>query len=1712
MGKTIVNTGSVQPPVWVAGFSLEDFMVPSVKAEVAIVAQAVTRAVIDLAPIANVIEETIDAVAVTQVEAVGSETIFEQVLKGWGEVEADAEDEFGSHASAWPTFDPEMFRPEADSQKRIEDNISAIRLVNEIATQCRPIEDHERAALLKYCGWGGLARVFSPDGSKPHVWSAYREELKTVTTEREFNGMQASVNTAFFTSPSLVTAMWTLVKRLGFKGGKVLEPSAGNGLFLAAMPPELAKKSEITAVELDAVTAKMLEANFSNLGVQVQAGALEDARLPAGQFDLVIGNSPFGDFKSMDTSSAPYAQWSIHNYFLGKSVDLVRPGGLIVMVTSRHAMDSKSQAHRKWLAAHTDLVGAIRLPTMAFKDQAQTEAVTDIVVLQRRAVPDYTREGWTNLANAHETMLAPGQSKFYVSQGRSLPRNYAINSYYTAHPKMVMGLMEFQSGQYGESLNPVFKGSMQDLEAKIIEAIESLPEGIYTPVRATSLAPESGMRRINANSYVQPGSFLVHDGRICVSEGDELLDVDNLFAGTARMRMLGMIDIKRHAQEVIEFQAKSKDDVQLAALQRLLSGSYDSFVSKCGYISTVANSRVMRTDPEWPLLLALEVWDEEEQKAKKADIFSMRTVGHTVVPEHVDSVKDAMLISLGLYGKIVLKDMTKRTSMPVVALIQQMEEQGLAYRDPSQGQWVPADEYLSGNIRDKIRIAEVSGAHYMRNVQALQQVLPRDLGPLDVEARLGAPWIPTDVIASFATELVNAKSEDVTVSYDAQTASWSVKTNSWRMEYSGEYALQTITWGTKKRCAFELLEGALNQTPPTITVEIDGRRVVDRMATLAVRDKWQAIKDKFRQWVFQDSERRDRILGIYNEQFNQIVPRRFDGSHMMLPGMSMALVPRDHQLSAIWRIVTAGNTLLAHCVGAGKTLVMCAASMELRRLGRSTKPLHVVQNSCLEQYAAEFKRLYPQAKILIASKDDLSGDKRRAFVARIACGDWDGIVMTQATFERLMLSPVVQQTFMDKMLAEARAMSSIAEDRGAKRSVKEIEKRVKDWEAKIKRLVESNQKDDTSVWFDELGIDMTLIDEAHSYKNLAKLSKMPRIAGLSNAASQRAFDVFMKTRYIMGLHGDKEFGVVMATATPLSNSLAELHTFQVYLQPQTLKRFGLYEFDAWSASFGESVTGVELAPDGSGYRMNTRYCRFVNMPELMNIFRGVADIKTKTMLKLPTPTLVGGKPQTMVATPSDTQIAMVQSFVERAEKVRGGVVKPDEDNMLKITSDGRKAALDVRLMDPHLPFEPGCKLDLAVQNMLRIYRDGSDMRVTQLVFSDLGTPSGTGFNVYAEVKRLLMLGGVPEEEIAFIHDHNTDKARAKLFARVRQGAIRFMLGSTSMMGTGTNVQTLVKAVHQLDGPWRPSDVEQRDGRGERQGNLNDSIELWRYVTSGTFDAYTWNTLSVKAAFIEQAMTSDASVRSVEDVSMTALTYAEIKAIASGNPLVLEKTTVDAQVHKLSLKRSMWEDDRWQLDRRVTQLLARLQWIDANMANAESEAKMAATVAQDSNTVFIPAAGLSSKAVLAYGNGAESIGAAFRAHVAAQVLTYSPSIIGSVGDFEVGARRSMGNADILVRGPHSNHWEDVSRPNMDNFVGVGSALLKTITDLVDRPAEMRMEYASKTNELATTRQLQQVPFKEADQLDELLKRQREIESQLDLDKSAAGTEAMAEQTA
>lgn len=1613
----------------------------------------------------------------------------------------------------WPAFVAGQYQPPAGEATRIDANLHAIALAKTLKQSGTTPTIEQRHELLRYAGWGGLARIFGPEEKNP-----LRENLHALQqqlTPREFESVRSTVTDAFYTGPELVQAIWSAVRRLGFSGGRVIEPTAGTGLFIAGMPADMAARSEITMVEKDTVSGEIMQAAFAGLGVNTLISGIESASLPHGFYDLAVGNVPFGNLKVPETRKVGYADWSIHNYVIGKCVDLVRPGGIVAVITSRFSLDSDKNGHRQWLHAHAELLGAIRLPKGAFEDHANTEVVTDILFLKKRDKVVYAvdaKAGWIQTMQApidmvwpaHESLLGTYYSGKYVEAPRK------INEYFVKHPGMMLGKLEAHNGRYGKEFNTVFHGDAGEFATACRSAVLALPEAVYQERAAceqSAAATSLALNRIDAMEVTKAGSFVVQGGVIHLSEGRTWVNVDEVYTGKTRERMLGLIKIRDAAKKLIQQQSQSQDEAEFKSLQFALNTVYDAFVVKHGNVHDRANVRVFRGDPEFPLMLSLEVYNEDQEKYEKAAIFTRRTVGKREAPAKAANPREAMMISLAVHGRIVLQDMARRLGVSARQVVKELESQDLAFEDPEDGLWKPADEYLSGHIRDRIAAAQAAGKRFDRNVKALEAVIPPDLGPADVEVRLGAPWVPTDVIADFLAQLISAERKDVVVTYEVGTCTWAVNGGGYRPQYSGNSTKNCTTWGTKDRCAVELVEAALNQQPPKITrTNSDGTTWVDKKATLAAREKWEAIRMEFRKWAYAEEARRDRLLRIYNDAFNQIRTRRYDGSFLLLPGMSGAIVPYPHQLDAIWRIVSGGNTLLAHVVGAGKTFTMAAACMEMRRLGKAAKPTIIVPGHLLTQVTGDIVRFYPSAKVLMATKEDFAGDKRREFTARVATGDWDIVVMTHSTFERLPTRPERAQAFVRDLLDQARIALSQAEDSGAKRSVKECEKLMKTYEAKLERAAVAGAKDDL-VYFDDLGIDMILNDEAHAHKSLMRISKMPRIAGLGNSSSNRAFDFWMKSCQIMEARGGKEEGIVMSTATPLSNTVAEAHTVMKYLMPQTLRRMGIYEFDAWAGTFGEAVTGMEVSPDGSGYRLNTRFSRFTNVPELMAIFRQVADIRTRSMVKLPTPRIAGGKPRTIVCQPSAELKNFTKQLVERAEKVRSGAVKPKEDNMLKITHEGRIAAMDMRMIDRSLPFNEQGKIAACTREVMRIWHATAEKRGTQLVFCDIGTPSSVVFSVYHELRKRLVEAGMPVGEIEFIHDHATDAAKDALFRRVRAGKVRVLMGSTIKLGTGTNVQRLLKAVHQLDLPWRPCDVEQRDGRGERPGNEWDEIELLRYVVEGSFDAYMAQTLEVKAGFIDQIMSGANGARTIEDISMGALTFAEIKAIASGNPLVLEKATIDAEVLKLSSLRSSWEDERWQMSMRKRDLEAAIGVIDKNGEVYRDEAAQVAHEAA-SGWEFIYKGSLDEKAAAAK-SVAELIGLHLR-KLYRDVCPHDSCTVGSVAGWDITVRRGFA-AQIYLVGNRSGLTVEV--PCADSSIAqaleTGEAILTKLKTLVNLPAIQAERRARLAADLVSVEQELAGEFQHDERLRELTLRQRAIETALDLDKDQDGTQAIAD---
>lgn len=1728
MGKTS-QVKAVKPhSFWLPGFEPEGFvddgvdMVPPVKTfmptQVAMVSAAVVHAVMPNLPEPPAVkaeEVFAQAFELSQNNEVDNEEAQDQEHTPSSQddevilSDSDFDGDFEERARTWPAFDASRYSPPKTVNERIEKNLQAIEKMLALRADRSAATADDRHTLLAYSGWGGAARLFEESGGDSIM--GQRNRLRGMVSEEEFRSARASVTSAFYTEPAIIESIWTMVRRLGFQGGRIVEPAAGNGLFLAHMPQDVASRSDITAVEVDSISAEMLECTFGSLGVNVVNAPIEKSGLTAGGFDLAISNVPFGEHKSLETRNVGYKDFSLHNYFIAKSIDLVRPGGLVVMITSSYTMDSQRKAHREWINSQAEMLGAYRLPSNAFKQLGGTEVVTDLLVFKKRAAPMFSGGNpWSEVVVPAQTLFAEIKGPY----GGPVPvdtRALTINQWFQANPQAVIGKLEVTHGQYGRlSHTTKFDGNVDDIAKRLCTLAGELPDTVYSERQVQAVQMVRSLETVMATRDVKPGAFLVHEGRICVSkDAQEWIDVDDAYSGKTRERMLGLIALKEVARDLINVQVNSEDDIELKRHQGRLNMTYDAFVQKHGNVASTANVRVFRSDPDCPLILSLEAYNEELETFEKAAIFSKRTAGKKVPPARVDNVKDAMLISLGLYGRLRMSDMTQRLQKPVEEIKKELSEQELAFVDPENGQWVTADEYLSGHIRNKIAMAQASGKQFERNVHALTQVIPTDLGPGDVEVRLGAPWVPIDTIKTFINELVEpgpAEAQRLEVVYTPEASQWRISVGM-KPQYYGKAALNTGKWGNPSRCAVELIEAALNQQPPTITMMVNDKSVVDKKATMAARERYETIKHEFKQWAFRDEARRDHLLRIYNDEFNQIVERKFDGSHLILQGMSPVITPYAHQLDAIWRIVSGGNTLLAHVVGAGKTFTMIAACMEMRRIGKANKPLIAVPNHLLEQFVGDCVRFYPTAKVLMATKEDLSGAKRHEFVARIATGEWDAVVMTHSTFERIPMSPQKTKDFVDQMLDQVRwAMSASKEEgsRSSQRTIKQCEKLIKAVEAKVERALNEDAKDDL-VYFDQLGVDFLVVDEAHLFKNLMRISKMKSIAGLPNTSSNRAFDLWIKTSTIMQMRGGQEQGVVLASATPIANSIAETHVMQKYLQPNTLRARGLFEFDAWAATFGEAVQGMEISPDGGGYRLNTRFSRFVNIPDLMSIFRQVADIRTRSMIKLPTPEIKGGKPTVITCAASPELKDYTAELVKRAEDIRNGKVKPEEDNMLAITNEGRKAALDMRLIDPTLPFDPNGKVAKATENIVRVWKETSEVRGTQLVFCDLSTPKSKGFSVYTDLRQRLVDAGIPDAEIAFIHDYDSDTAKGLLFRNVRAGRIRVLMGSTQKMGMGTNVQKRLKAIWHMDAPWRPADVEQRDGRGLRAGNMHAEIELGRLVTEGSFDAYVWSLLETKARFIEQVMTASQGMRTVEDLSMGALSFAEIKAIASGNPLVLEKATVDAMVMRLSMKRNEWEESRWRLDRKmknnVRDIAAMRKSMPTVLLNSEE-----VTQAFQAGLEFKPASGWSEKA-MQFSDLESKLGT--QIFIASRLRgKLSSCVVGSIAGFNLEIEEDFhGPVLALVsrRDRSLYYYIDRSGVTMYDSFGTGTLVVSKLKSLADLAARLEDQIKRLDEENESIVKQQQCPFEEEEQLRAAMLRQREIESELDLDKDQAGLE-------
>ena len=1365
-------------------------------------------------------------------------------------------------------------------------NIAAIQTLKQIEAEGRQARPDEQEILSRYVGWGGLPQAFDAENAS---WQKEYQQLKSLLTDEEYAAARGSTLNAHYTSPVVIRAMYEALDSMGFQDGNMLEPACGVGNFFG-MLPEAMQSSKLYGVELDSITGRMARQLYPDARIEITGFEKTNRK---DFFDVAVGNVPFGNYKVADRAFDKYG-FLIHDYFLAKTLEQVRPGGVIAFITSKGTMDKASPDVRRYIAQRAELLGAIRLPNNAFKANAGTEVTSDILFLQKREHPIDIEPDWIHLGQTAD----------------GIP----VNSYFVDHPDMVLGKMQWDKSMYGnekETTCEPIPGA--DLAQQLHAAVRNI-DGKYKMIELSEMDINEG-RTIPADPDVRNFSYALVNGQVYYRENSVM--IRPVLNQTTQERIKGMIELRDCVRKLIDLQLTDGNDAEIRAQQAELGRLYDAFSAEYGIINGKANGRAFEGDSSYYLLCSLEILDEDRKLKRKADIFSKRTIRRRKPVTQVDTASEALAVSIGERAKVDLPFMARLTGKAEDEIVADL--QGVIFLDPLEQTWQTADEYLSGNVRAKLRVAQTaaeSDPSFAVNVEALQAAQPKDLDASEIDVRLGTTWVDKAYIQRFMIELLGIpyyEQRRIHVNYAPQTAEWSIDGKSLLSENVNNY----MKYGTRRAPALKILEDTLNLRDTRVydvVQDENGRekRELNQKETTIAQQKQQAIKDAFRDWVWKDPTRRHELVTRYNELFNSTRPREYDGSHIVFDGMNPEITLREHQRTAIAHVLYGGNTLLAHQVGAGKTFEMVAAAMESKRLGLCQKSMFVVPNHLTEQWASEFLRLYPSANILVTTKKDFEKAKRKQFCARIATGDYDAVIIGHSQFEKIPISQERQERLLREQIDEiAAGIEEMERENGERFTIKRMEATRKSLEARLEKLKADEKKDDV-VTFEELGVDRLFVDEAHAFKNGFLATKMRNVAGIATSESQKSTDMFLKCRYMDELTGGR--GVIFATGTPVSNSMTELYTMQRYLQYGTLEKMGLIHFDAWASTFGETVTAIELAPEGTGYRARTRFAKFFNLPELMAMFKEVADIKTADQLHLPVP---NAHYETMAVKPSVYQEEMVEALSERASKVHSGAVDPKEDNMLRITSDGRKLGLDQRLMNPLLPDEPGSKVNACMENILRIYKEGDAQKLTQLVFCDLSTPHGDGsFNVYDDIRDKLVASGIPKEEIQFIHDADTEIKKKELFARVRSGQVRILFGSTQKLGAGTNVQDRLIALHDLDAPWRPGDLEQRAGRIVRQGNMNPDVHIYRYVTEKSFDSYLWQTIENKQRFISQIMSSKSPVRACDDVDETALSYAEIKALCAGDPRIREKMDLDIEVAKLRLMKADYQSNQFKLEDQI----------------------------------------------------------------------------------------------------------------------------------------------------------------------------------------------------
>ena len=1544
-------------------------------------------------------------------------------------------------------------------------NVEAIRVLQTLDAEQRQATAEEQEILSRYVGWGGIPQAFDENNAD---WSKEYAELQSLLTADEYKEARASTLNAFYTSPTVIKAMYEALGNMGLSKGNVLEPSCGVGNFMGLVPDSM-EKIRMYGVELDSISGRIAQQLYQKNKIAVQG--FETMQFPDSFFDCVVGNVPFGNYKVPDKRYDRH-NFLIHDYFIAKSLDLVRPGGVVAVVTSSGTMDKKDSSVREYLANRADLVGAIRLPNNAFQRNANTGVVADILFLQKRDRAAVERAEWVDLGET--------------------PEGYSINQYFAKHPEMVLGEITTESTQYGKQETTVKPIEGADLAKQLKEVVGNIHATITEPeISDDELDVQE--EPIPADPSVKNFSFTNVDGQIYYRENSFMNKVE-LPAVTAE-RVLGMIALRETTRKLLDCQLHDGSDAEVQLLQNELKRQYTAFKAQYGLINSTANKRAFRQDSSYCLLASLEILDEEKNLKRLADIFTKRTIRKPEPVTSVDTPSEALALSIGEKAKVDIPFMVQLCGKPEQEITDELA--GAIFRNPVTQQWETSDEYLSGNVREKLATAETFAANhaeYQINVDYLKRVQPKDLDASEIEVRLGANWVKPEYITQFMKEVFKTPNYyagiDIKATYSEISGAWNISGKS----LDRGNPLVTNTYGTLRVNAYKLLEDALNLRDTKIYDTIhdaDGdHRVLNKQETMLAQQAQESIREAFKQWIFKDLDRREDLCATYNRIFNAIRPREYDGSHIRFEGMTPEISLMPHQKNAVAHILYGNNTLLAHCVGAGKTFQMIAAGMESRRLGLSQKNLYVVPNHLTEQWGADFLRLYPNANVLVATKKDFEPSNRKQFCSRIATGDYDAIVIGHSQFERVPLSPERQKAIVERQIDDITlALADARSEDSRSFTVKQMEKTKKTLEAKLQKLNDQTRKDDV-VTFEELGVDRLFVDESHFYKNMFLYTKMRNIAGIAQTDAQKSSDMFAKCQYLDELTGGK--GVTFATGTPVSNSMVELYTIMRYLQYDTLQKMGLSHFDDWAASFGETVTAIELSPEGTGYRAKTRFARFFNLPELISLFKESADVQTADMLNLPVPQ---AEYINEVLKPSETQEEMVSSFADRAEAVRNGSVNPRFDNMLKITNDGRKLALDQRLMNDMLPDEPESKVNRCVDNAFKVWEESAPDKGTQLIFCDLSTPKADGtFNVYDDVREKLVARGVPREEVAFIHEYNTETKKADLFAKVRAGQVRVLMGSTPKLGAGTNIQDRLIALHHLDCPWKPSDLEQQEGRILRQGNRNNQVKIYRYVTENTFDSYMWQILENKQKFISQIMTSKSPVRACDDVDDTALSYAEIKALATGNPYIKEKMDLDIQVSKLKLLKANHTSQIYSLESDIArryprEIAAAKGQIEALKTDIEAAKPL---LAQDKDHFSMEISGK------VYTERKEA-GAAIIEACKALKAAGTEGRIGSYGAFELHSR--FDNFDKTFRLSIKGAWNysmEVGKDPQGNILRVTNALAGIERALPQ--VERRLETLEQ--QLAQAREEAKRPFAQEAELAEKSARLAELNSLLNMDEKGS----------